>query len=243
MTDDRPVKEMSVFFDSVASTYEAHMREAITDFDAFYGSAVGLIPVTSAAISVLDLGCGTGLELAPLFEKAPNAVVTGVDVSGEMLRILEGRYRERVRQLHLIQGSYEEVELPEGAFDFCVSVMSLHHFVYAQKRAVYERIRRFLKPGGLYIEADWYVTHDEEREYMARYLQTEEARGGRLCHVDIPFSLPVQLRVMEDSGFRPVEVFWRQDPRAVIAARKGRGGREGGDSRRMGEGMRVGLAE
>lgn len=220
MTRKKPIREMSEFFDSVASTYEAHMRETVTDFDGFYGAAAAPIPETDTAIFVLDLGCGTGLELEWLFQRASNAMVTGVDMSAEMLKILTRKHRDRLRQICLVQGSYEEIDLPASAFDVCLSVMSLHHFVYSRKRAVYERVRRALKPGGLYIEGDWYVTPAEEISCMTRYLEAEKSRGGLLCHVDIPFSLPTQLKVLEEAGFEPVEVFWKQNTRAVITARR-----------------------
>lgn len=47
-----------------------------------------LIPDT--ARKLLDLGCGTGLELGRIFQRFPDISVTGVDLSSEMLKI-EGK--------------------------------------------------------------------------------------------------------------------------------------------------------
>ena len=74
--------EMARFFDERADTYEGHMRPLVSDL---YDVIVSPIPITEEPISVLDLGCGTGLEFKAIFAKAPNALVTGVDVSEKML--------------------------------------------------------------------------------------------------------------------------------------------------------------
>ncbi|WP_367355490.1 trans-aconitate 2-methyltransferase [Atribacter sp.] len=45
-----------------------------------------LLPET--VVNLLDLGCGTGLELDEIFKIRPNIKVTGVDLSKAMLGIL-----------------------------------------------------------------------------------------------------------------------------------------------------------
>ena len=53
---------------------------------------------------VLDLGCGTGLELEEYFRLNPDASVTGIDLSDAMLNALSSKFPNR--KLSLIQGSY-----------------------------------------------------------------------------------------------------------------------------------------
>ena len=80
---------MGDFFDRVSDTYDSDMEKAVDAFNQFY-SVVADIPETQAELRILDIGCGTGLELAAVFEKAPNAIITGIDISADMLDKLRG---------------------------------------------------------------------------------------------------------------------------------------------------------
>ena len=59
----RQLETMKEFFESRAPGYDAHMRDAITFSDEYYRNSVADFPVTDDKVSVLDLGCGTGIEL------------------------------------------------------------------------------------------------------------------------------------------------------------------------------------
>ena len=61
------------------------MQETVEDYDTFYQSVTDALPDLGAEPRILDLGIGTGLELDCLFERFPDAQVTGIDVSAEML--------------------------------------------------------------------------------------------------------------------------------------------------------------
>ena len=44
--------------------------------------------------SLLDIGCGTGLELASIYQKFPNVKITGIDLSKDMLEKLRVKYAD-----------------------------------------------------------------------------------------------------------------------------------------------------
>ena len=98
--------EMAQFFNERADTYEGHMRPLVSDL---YDVIASPIPITSEPVSILDLGCGTGLEFKGIFARAPNALITGVDISEKMLFRLTDEYQIHMRQIKLIQGSFERV--------------------------------------------------------------------------------------------------------------------------------------
>lgn len=70
---DEHFEEMAAFFDRRAEGYDAHMREAVEDFDAFYNAVAAIVTPTGAPIRILDLGAGTGAELGGIFRRAPRA--------------------------------------------------------------------------------------------------------------------------------------------------------------------------
>ena len=68
-------------------------------------------------MEILDLGCGTGLELEGIFSKAPNAVITCIDLSEKMLSKLTSKYSRFLDQIKPIKGSYLIVPFPEKKYD------------------------------------------------------------------------------------------------------------------------------
>lgn len=222
MGDQALPERMAGFFDARAEGYEEHMARTIASFDRFYSSIADPIPETDRALSILDIGCGTGLELDAVLSKAPNAMVTGIDVSRAMLRKLRENYSDRAEQLRLIHGSYLEAPLGEAAYDFVIAVMTLHHLLPARKRALYRRVRAALKDDGAYVEGDWIVSPAEERSYLSQYGERVRLAGVAdegTHHIDVPLSLETVRRLLLEAGFSTVDVIWRGDGNGVYVAR------------------------
>jgi SAM-dependent methyltransferase len=97
-------------------------------------------------LTVLDVGCGTGVFAARIRAASPRATVWGVDLVAAMLA--QGRDRWRSDQEHLaaVQGDSERLPFPAGLFDVVTCANSFHHYPN-QNRAVAE-MYRVLKPGG-----------------------------------------------------------------------------------------------
>ncbi|WP_346871072.1 methyltransferase domain-containing protein [Clostridium sp. UBA5119] len=87
MSENYEIEEMRSFFNLRAEGYEKHMEESINSFEEYYKLVSFTLKYTEEVIEILDLGCGTGLELEEIFNKAPNARVTCIDLSEEMLKI------------------------------------------------------------------------------------------------------------------------------------------------------------
>ena len=119
------LEQMNAFFAARVEGYDEHMRATIEGADDFYAYTASLLPADKGAC-VLDLGCGTGLELEEYFRFNPDAAVTGIDLSDAMLNALSSKFPNR--KLSLIQGSYFDVPFGENTYDAAVSVESLHHF-------------------------------------------------------------------------------------------------------------------
>ena len=191
-------------------------------FDFFYSEVAKPIQPTMKPIRILDLGCGTGLELDAIFRKAPNAQVTAVDLSGEMLKILAEKYAEFLPQLTLIQDSYLTVPFEEGYYDVVISVMTMHHWRPNEKRELYGRIKASLRSGGCYIEGDYVVEAEEEERLLREYeegLKENRINPGHTYHIDIPFTLDTQGGLFKEAGFEVFEVIWREDAAAIYMGR------------------------
>jgi tRNA (cmo5U34)-methyltransferase len=214
---------MAEFFDRRAASYDEHMRRSVAKFSDFYRHVADPIERTEEPIAILDLGCGTGLELAFIFEKVPNARITGVDLSQEMLAKLSEKHHDKGKQITLVRASFLDFEIGEERWDYIVSVMAMHHLAPGEKLRLYRAIHKGLKPGGLYIEGDYVVTEEEEEESLKRYAEFRrkypEAANGAY-HIDIPFCSETQLRLLSNAGFMRAETGWEGEQAAVFVAQK-----------------------
>lgn len=95
---------------------------------------------------VLEVGFGGGVGLAMALAHEPAAVLSGIDVSPDMLVRCQKRFGQQVT---LAQGSVEALPYADGAFDKLFGV-NVSYFWPSIEQALSE-LRRVLVPGGLLV--------------------------------------------------------------------------------------------
>lgn len=204
------LERMDCFFEARLDGYDEHMRRDIESADEFYPFTAERLPAAPNC-HILDLGCGTGLELEELFLRNPSAKVTGIDLSQGMLSALKMKFVDR--DVSLIVGSYFDVPFGVDAFDAAVSVESLHHFTKEEKIPLYAKLCRALKKNGYFILTDYFSPSDEaEREYRNEYLARKAQQGildDALYHYDTPLTVEHEREALLQAGFTTVEVLRR----------------------------------
>ena len=118
------LEPMASFFAARVGMYDEHMLNDVEGCREGYLTMAELVP--EGTESLLDLGCGTGLELDEIFKKLPDASVTGIDLTQAMLDRLKEKHPDK--SLNLICGDYFSVALGEGVYDCAVSFQTMHHF-------------------------------------------------------------------------------------------------------------------
>ena len=201
------LEKMSDFFEARLDGYDEHMLTNIASADEFYPFTAAEMP-TKDGCHVLDLGCGTGLELEYYLALNPTAKVTGIDISSGMLGELRRKLGDK--DITLIEGSYFDVTLGEDTFDAAVSVESLHHFTKAEKVGLYTRLHRALSDGGYFILTDYFALSDDEERIHRQALDglkaDEGITDGDLYHYDTPLTVQHETEALTEAGFRSVEV-------------------------------------
>ena len=204
------LERMDCFFEARLDGYDEHMRRDIESADEFYPFTAERLPAAPNC-RILDLGCGTGLELEEFFLRNPSAKVTGIDLSQGMLSALKKKFVDR--DVSLIVGSYFSVPFGVDAFDAAVSVESLHHFTKEEKIPLYAKLCRALKENGYFILTDYFSPSDEaEREYRNEYLARKAQQGildDALYHYDTPLTVEHEREALLQAGFTTVEVLRR----------------------------------
>ena len=201
------LEKMSEFFEKRLDGYDEHMMNNIEAASEFYPFTARQLPIEPEAC-ILDLGCGTGLELEEYLHLNPTAKVTGIDLSEGMLEAL--RKKLPGKDITLICGSYFELPLGVCTFDAAVSVESLHHFTKEEKIGLYTRLRDALKDGGFFILTDYFaLSEDEEQMHRKRFADMKAEQGitdTELYHYDTPLTVSNELDALYRAGFSAAEV-------------------------------------
>ena len=114
---------------------------------------------------ILDVGCGKGFLLHEFTRAVPGAEVTGLDVSRYALDHAKEDVRDR-----LVLGSASRLPFDDDAFDFVVSLGTLHNLPIGELFASLEEIQRVLRPGGrAYVMVESY--RDEREKANLLYWQ------------------------------------------------------------------------
>ncbi len=201
------LEKMGAFFDSRLDIYDEHQLNCIKSAKEFYPYTAKCLPQETDAC-ILDLGCGTGLELEEYFKLNPTVKVTGVDLAEGMLNALQEKFKGK--KLTLILGSYFEVPFEMNAFDAAVSVESLHHFTKEEKIPLYIKLHASLKEDGYFILTDYFVQSNEEEKYhRSELLRLKKEQGitdDEFYHYDTPLTVEHEKEALFVAGFSSVKV-------------------------------------
>ena len=222
MTEIIKPEKMNEFFNKRAASYDDHMKNNVNNFEKYYKKIAEPIAKTNERIKILDIGCGTGLELEYIFEKAPNAQIIGVDISDEMLELLLAKYKDKADQINVIKDSYLTLEFGENKFDYVVSVMTIHHLLYDTKKKLYKKILKSLCDTGKYIEGDYVVSEEKEQilfNQFTKQMKQERLNDG-FFHIDIPFSIKTQKKLFSEVGYRKFNLIFKEKETAVYVGLK-----------------------
>jgi tRNA (cmo5U34)-methyltransferase len=202
-----PLEPMGTFFDNRADGYNAIITEVYR-----YEKFGACFPKTDEAIQILDIGCGTGVELEYIWKQSPNAHITCLDLSRGMLDLLLKNHPDDHERITVVEASYLDWVYPKEAFDVVTSHATMHHFYPEEKAEIYRKILGAIKPGGLYIEGDFIL---DDAIYAEQYRRrhdaiteglSEKAKAYGEYHVDLPLTLDIQIQLLQEAGFGSVEV-------------------------------------
>jgi SAM-dependent methyltransferase len=218
-----------------ASHLGIDLREYDSRIRTFIPGYEQLLEITSASLAatvrarapvVVDLGTGTG-ALAEWCRKAkPPARIVGIDEDTEMLAAAAKRLR---RGFTGLPGNFETIGLPPC--DAVVACLAIHHVpTPARRLRLFRRIHRALRPKGVLMIADCYLSSDprvlpaDRAQWMA-HLRRSYTRREALAFLrawakdDVYAPLREEIGRLERAGFT-VDVPGRRGSFAVVLAAK-----------------------
>ncbi|HPE95425.1 MAG TPA: class I SAM-dependent methyltransferase [Bacillota bacterium] len=211
---------MSDFFTARVEEYDMHMLTEVKGCKEAYIEMAKLVP--DECEFLLDLGCGTGLELDEIFKLHPNVVVTGIDLTQAMLDKLKEKHP--LKKMNLFCGSYFDIDLGEKVYDGAISFETMHHFSHERKISLYKKIYNCLKDGRIYVECDYMVENQAEEDLCfsenARIRKDMNISKNEYYHYDTPCTIDNQISMLKKAGFSRVENTFRIENTTIVVAYK-----------------------
>lgn len=214
-TADVPLEEMSSFFANRLDGYEEHMSAWEKSYKLFAEE------IPPECQKILDLGCGTGLELDKIWQRKPDVEVTGVDLCQSMLEKLVEKHSDK--RFTPICQDYFKYDFGNERWDAVISFESFHYFLPERKKELYSKIYSGVKAGGVFILGDYIACCDEEEELLrAAYLKRRnqsDIPDDCFVHFDIPLTMEHEKALLQEAGFTVEKVL--DEAAAIIVCRKG----------------------
>ena len=121
---------------------------------------------------ILEIGCGTGANLLRLGRQFPEAALTGVDLSADMLARARRKLAAHPARIALMQWRYDQPLNPQPAFDLIVFSYCLSMIDPGWEQAV-DAALCDLQPGGLLAVVDF---HDTRFSGFRRWMEINHVR-------------------------------------------------------------------
>ena len=196
-TESTKVQTRRADYKAIAPKYDKNADRLRIPRDE--GLASILAEASGRAVTVLDVGCGTGNYLAVQRSAFSDANVRwiGVDPSDAML----SRARSKLPRVELLEGRAEDLPLAPGEADFVANSFAFHHFEN-KARALDEMVRVLAPAGAIHLRniapsymPGWWLYRffptawpiDQERFWPPQRLFTELAQRGLCPEVRVEF--------------------------------------------------------
>jgi SAM-dependent methyltransferase len=139
---------------------------------------------------LLEVPVGTGVLSMPVYRSLPDADITCLDYSPDMMSAAKARAeRMGIGNARFVQGDVGALPFDDASFDVVLSLNGFHAF--PDKEAAWRETFRVLRPGGtfcgcFYIQGgcartDWFIKHlYQPRGYFTPPYETEDSLRTRL---------------------------------------------------------------
>jgi tRNA (cmo5U34)-methyltransferase len=238
MTEPRPVSwgvSDTELFARFADAFVPRRREQL--------AVVCELLTAMPSFEVLDLGCGEGLLSLEVLRRFPEARVTALDASSEMLELAARTLTDFGDRVRLVQAKLEDILWREGRFGAIITSLAVHHLDGPAKQKLYADLHRMLVPSGVFVMIDLLQPATLTTRRLAACWWDQEVKrashelyGGPEAFeafrdsewnyfllsepdpVDKPSRLVEHVDWLRDAGFVDVDVSWVVAGHAVIVA-------------------------
>lgn len=237
--------DVGSFFDRLTSDYTAVIERAFPRYRDMLRALLDYLSVHlpvaevpeaageghTSLNGILELGCGTGNLSVLLEQQYPNARLTLVDISAESLAVCRERLENSDRHQFVV-ADFRELSFAESSFAAVTSSIAIHHLPSPDKQGLFQRVARWLEPGGTLIFADQFRAVSET--VYARHIELWKAASLEAGSNEAEFamwmehqrdhdhhdSLAQHAQWIEAAGLTEFDCVWRCLLWSVVMARR-----------------------
>jgi len=142
---------------------------------------------------LLEVPVGTGVLTMPVYKGLPQADITCLDYSADMMKQAEGKAETAgITNITFVQGDVGKLPFEDESFDIVLSMNGFHAF--PDKEAAYRETFRVLKKGGIFCgcfyvkdgcaRTDWFINHlYVPKGFFTPPFETEDSLRKRLTEL------------------------------------------------------------
>lgn len=120
---------------------------------------------------LLEVPVGTGVLTMPVYETLPDADITCLDYSPDMMERAKRQAQKReIKNVHFMQEDVGKLPFRDGSFDLVLSLNGFHAF--PDKEAAYREIFRVLKPRGVFCGCFYVKGENRRTDWLIRKIYT-----------------------------------------------------------------------
>jgi len=120
---------------------------------------------------MLEVPVGTGVLTMPVYKTIPNADITCLDYSADMMAVAQHRAEKmNLGNVRFRQGDVGALPFEDGSFDLVLSLNGFHAF--PDKEAAWGEVFRVLKPGGIFCGCFYIQGENKRTDWFVEKLYT-----------------------------------------------------------------------
>ena len=122
---------------------------------------------------MLEVPVGTGVLTMPVYKTLPNANITCLDYSADMMAVAQHRAEKmNLSNVRFRQGDVGALPFKDGSFDLVLSLNGFHAF--PDKEAAWQEVFRVLKPGGIFCGCFYIQGENKRTDWFIEKLYTSK---------------------------------------------------------------------
>ena len=220
------------FDESVADCFSDMLNRSIPQYDVMRNASANLVADIVAQnnayrdYNILDIGCSDGLMIQSMLEKLKGnkGRILGVDVSQPMLDKAVKRF-EIVNSVTANSVTIQNCDLryafPKNDYDVITSILSVQFIPIEYRQSILQNVYDNLIKGGafIYVEKVLGNTDKLNKLFVKNYYAMKEANGYSKEQIErkrlslegvlVPVTSDWNKSLLQQAGFREIDVFWR----------------------------------
>jgi len=116
-------------------------------------------------LEILEIGTGTGITTEIILKSRKNIKLTSIDIDKEMIEFASQTLSSFSNVNFIVSDAFDYTKtISANNFDFVVSGFTIHNFTNNYRQILFNEIYRILKPKGIFINADKFVSDNKEKQ-------------------------------------------------------------------------------